>query len=144
MLSDKIKFRPYFILFICFFGCAYSIWKFPSPGLNWSYSSDNAGSLTCWATRELPKRFLLCGHWLPAVPALTSVSLGDKTPHTKVNGWLACARPKVQGTQAGRIPWAVWHYTSQTPLSSSSTGCCPEVAFFLLRAVKNCDKVYIT
>ena len=36
-----------------FFGCAQGMWKFLGQGLNLSHSSDNARSLTCWASREL-------------------------------------------------------------------------------------------
>ena len=41
---------------ICFFffGHTYGIGKFPGQGLNLHHSSDNAGPLTHWATRELP------------------------------------------------------------------------------------------
>lgn len=44
-----------------FFGCTRGIWKFPSQGLNLSYSSDlyhscgNGRSLTCCATVGTPK-----------------------------------------------------------------------------------------
>lgn len=44
-----------------FFGCAWSIQKFPGPGSNPRHcsdpnrSSDNTGSLTHWATKDLPK-----------------------------------------------------------------------------------------
>ena len=39
------------ILSFIFFGHAYS--KFPGQGLNPHHSSDNTGSLTCYATKEL-------------------------------------------------------------------------------------------
>ena len=43
-----------------FFGCTCGLWKFLGQGsnlrhsCNQNHSSDNAGFLTCWATRELP------------------------------------------------------------------------------------------
>ena len=44
-------------IFLFFFGHAHSMWKFSSQGSNPHHSSDKAGSLTCWSTREL--------HYLP-------------------------------------------------------------------------------
>jgi len=46
----------YFIALFLFFGCTFSIQKFLDQGLNLHHSSDSAGSLTQWATRE----FLMC------------------------------------------------------------------------------------
>ena len=58
-LNIKILFWNLPILFS--FGQAQGIWKFPGQGLNQHHSSDNTGSLTCWATRELqePTQFLI-------------------------------------------------------------------------------------
>ena len=36
-----------------FFSCTHSMWKFPGQGYHLSHSSDNTGSLTHCATREL-------------------------------------------------------------------------------------------
>ena len=47
-------------LFVCLFGHAYSIQKFPGQGLNPCHSNDNAKSLTCWATRELLHSIIFC------------------------------------------------------------------------------------
>ena len=50
----------YYLYFILFFGHAHSMWKFPDQGLDLCHSSDlsccsdNARSLTCCTTRELP------------------------------------------------------------------------------------------
>ena len=44
-----------------FFGCAHGMWKFLGQGSNPRYNSDpshcndSEGSLTCWATREIPR-----------------------------------------------------------------------------------------
>ena len=54
-----------FILFKNFFSCSCGMWKFlgqgsnPCHSSNQSYNSDNAGSLSHWATGELLSRNLL-------------------------------------------------------------------------------------
>ena len=48
--------RLSFFFFFCFFlAMPEGTWKFLGQVLNLCCSSDNAGSLTCWATRELPE-----------------------------------------------------------------------------------------
>ena len=52
------------VLFFFFLDHTHGMWKFPGQGLNLrhssnqSYSSDNTGSLTHWAKRELPPNLL--------------------------------------------------------------------------------------
>ena len=68
LLGTYQKFFLFFFLFLLFFffffGHAHSMHKFLGKGLNpnhrsnQSHSNDNAGSLTCWATRELLKLIL--------------------------------------------------------------------------------------
>ena len=51
----------FFFFFFFFFGCSWGMWKFlsqesnPHRSTNLSRCSDNTGSVTCWATRELQK-----------------------------------------------------------------------------------------
>ena len=47
-----------FLFFVGGEGCTLGMWKFLGQGSNLRHSSDNPGSLTCWATRELPFDFL--------------------------------------------------------------------------------------
>ena len=47
------------IIIIIIINCAHSMQKFLGQGLNLPHSSDNTGSLTRWATRELPGLLLL-------------------------------------------------------------------------------------
>ena len=50
---NTIFLKKTFLFYFIFFGHAYGMWKFPGQGSNLHYSSNNTGSLTCWATREL-------------------------------------------------------------------------------------------
>ena len=69
---------PYFVfcLSVCF-GITCSIWKFPGHSSGPGHCSDNAGSLTCYTTRELQgtclrqKRSERCGEWGHNPPLLT-------------------------------------------------------------------------
>ena len=42
-----------YVYYVYIFGLAHGMWEFWGQGLNLCHSSDNAGSLTHWATREL-------------------------------------------------------------------------------------------
>ena len=48
---------------IHFFGLTHSKWTFPGQGLNLCHGSDNARSLTHWATRELLDNEFLYAFW---------------------------------------------------------------------------------
>ena len=57
----------YFYLFFSF-GCTHGLQKVPGPGIETKrssdrcHSSDNAGSLTHWATKELPEVTIIKTH----------------------------------------------------------------------------------
>ena len=57
VLPQRTAFLSSCFLFLfvcfCFFGHTCSMQKFPSQKLNACHRGDNAGSLTCWTTREL-------------------------------------------------------------------------------------------
>ena len=57
-----------FLFFFYFIGHIHGWWKFPGQGLNPHHSSDNAGSLTCWATRVRPCAFLIWAFHSPGLP----------------------------------------------------------------------------
>ena len=64
VLKDQMNIHEVFCC--CFLGCICGIQKFPSQGwnphhrCNQIHNSDNAGSLTCWATRKIQLAFLVC------------------------------------------------------------------------------------
>ena len=82
LFSENIFFR----LFFFEGGCACGIWKFLGQELNPCHSSDDAGSLTCCATRKLWKHFTFNLVFRSKFFLITFYFVGD---HPKIY-WFLC------------------------------------------------------
>ena len=123
---------PFFLYlfhsFFFFFGHTHSMWKFPGQGWNlyhssnWSHSRDNAGSLTPWATRELPLSFFFLT-W-KGLYRFSSVLFSSFQLRTEVHG---CGDDLFGVTKLARTPdfylcpWLlVLHFTLYPTISKSA------------------------